>query len=116
MLMPLHWSSEVAETFPGLPSTPELKFSRGELNWQNSIPLERVGHRQVFCIRLCLGFFLCPLYGLQEGSRGWPSTCSTALHSPAPGLVSYDLIVAGKKGGDKVGGGLLSSYCKPDNS
>lgn len=91
MLMPLHWSSEVAETFPGLPSTPALKFSRGELNWQNSIPLRTSGTPAGLLHPALLGFFSLPavwatgrqprLASYLQHSSAQPSTWTCVLSS-----------------------------------
>lgn len=116
MLMPLHWSSEVAETFPGLPSTPALKFSRGELNWQNSIPLRTSGTPAGLLHPALLGFFSLPAVW---ATGRQPRLASYLQHSTAQYLdlcLMVLSLVAGEKGGDKVDGDLLSSYCKPDNS
>lgn len=114
--MPLHWSSEVAETFPGLPSTPALKFSRGELNWQNSIPLRMSGTPAGLLHPALLGFFArCTGYRKAAEVGLLPAAqLSTAQYLDLCLMVLS--LVAGEKGGDKVDGDLLSSYCKPDNS
>lgn len=102
MLMPLHWSLEVAETFPGLPSTPALKFSRGELNWQNSIPLRTSGttgrssasgFAWVFFSARCMGYRKAAEVGLLPAAQ-----LSTAQHL---GLCLMVLPLLARKEGTK---------------